>query len=443
MYTILLSRVLLASLLSQISLTLAADPVPNIIPGETNDHGKIARFKNIIENEVQQPTADIILDGDAAWRELFKGGQKWGNLTNGFGGGEPLNVVCSQECRACAQGCNPACCLVGGSVITVRPRPEDESGRRGNRPSGSPSRPSRPVKPLPPGIPRPLPNPDATCPCHCENTCPAWIQAICCFTPDFADPEDSASMEAEADKLEFQRVAAAVEPDNDSQTPLVPAPPRPLIPRLPWVPEACPCTCEASCPAHVQAICCLTGGSLSRNRPSEDNLVPPEKEDDHTTVPPPSPVNPHTIPLIVQTSPTSPSPDSPVTILSLANLTIFPSYITMDIVVGLSRTSEIKPNVAGDGAEIALTVLVGPDGQEKAYEQSFVVVDGSNLAEKEGVVVGVGFLSRVGALELASGWGGKEEIVGVPLLTGTKVEEEGEGKGGKGEFTNKRVRDEL
>lgn len=121
----------------------------------------------------------------------------------------------------------------------------------------------------------------------------------------------------------------------------------------------------------------------------------------------------------------------------------------MDIVKGLSRASEIKPNTAGDGAEIALTVLVGPDGQEKAFDQSFVVVDGSDLAEKEGMVLGLGFLSRVGALDLAPGWGGREEVVGVPLLTGTKVEpEHASDSGGQhgpvgGVESSDKIRDEL
>lgn len=464
MYSILLSRVLLASLLSHISFTHASqppsgvvEPVPNIIPGQTTDQDKISRFKNILENQVQQPTADIILDGEAEWEKLFKGPLKWGNLTNGYGGGEPLSVVCSAECRQCAQGCNPACCLVGGSVITVRPKPEDESNRRPNPPK-NPSGPSRPAVPLPPGgggpIPRPRPVPRLSCPCHCEDSCPSWVQAICCFTPDVTRQAESLFA---ADRLDSERVvAAADEHDPDSQAPLappeavspVPAPvPPPSLPRIPrplprippplWKPESCPCRCEASCPAYVQAICCLTPGSLSRNLPVEDNLVDP------------APPNPHTIPIIVQSGSNSSSPGMPLTVLAVANLTIFPSYVTMDIVKGLSRTSEITPNVAGDGAEIALTVLVGPDGQEKAFDQSFVVVDGSDLAEKEGVVLGLGFLGRVRALDIAPGWGGREEVVGVPLLTGTKVGPEGaSGSGGQdgtvgGVESSDRIRDEL
>jgi len=90
----------------------------------------------------------------------------------------------------------------------------------------------------------------------------------------------------------------------------------------------------------------------------------------------------------------------------------------MDLVNGLQRASELTQNEATGAAELVLNVVVGPKDDRKAYAQSFQVVDGSDLAEKEQILLGLGFMGRIGAVDV------KKEFLtgldeGLSLLTGT------------------------
>jgi hypothetical protein len=189
--------------------------------------------------------------------------------------------------------------------------------------------------------------------------------------------------------------------------------------KIPWKPEICPCTCEADCPPYVQSICCSTkppGGK--KPVPDDNNAIPPP--------PPPQPTLPSTPPSAnVLSLVTESRSKGPLSVWARINLTVFDSFITMDLVNGLQRAEELTQNEGTGAAELALNVVVGPGDDRKAYAQSFQVVDGSDLAEKEQVLLGLGFISRIGALKLNPDFlTGLDD--GLPLLTGTAAAEEPE-----------------
>ncbi len=161
-------------------------------------------------------------------------------------------------------------------------------------------------------------------------------------------------------------------------------------------PLVCPCHCEASCPTWIQAICCDTPGSgLAKGTPDEprDNLG-----------------------LVMQNA-----AGDPVSVLAAVNITVEQSFITMDLVRGLERTSEMARDESRDVFQIVLDVIVGPGDpdQKIAIKQSFQVVDGSGLWEQEQVLLGLGFMARVDGLSIKKEYlAGLEE--GLPIVSGTK-----------------------
>lgn len=90
----------------------AIQPVPNIIPGATIDLGKVEKIRDLLENQVQKPVTDIVLENAARWNEIFVSHINWNDIVHGGGG--PLSALCSDRCKRCASGCNPICCQVGG-----------------------------------------------------------------------------------------------------------------------------------------------------------------------------------------------------------------------------------------------------------------------------------------------------------------------------------------
>ncbi|OAL26448.1 hypothetical protein AYO20_10116 [Fonsecaea nubica] len=137
-------------------------------------------------------------------------------------------------------------------------------------------------------------------------------------------------------------------------------------------PEACPCYCAPTCPAYIQAICCTTPGSDSRVS------APPKKLHDV---------------LAMVTATTS---GDPVSVLAAINLTVFDSFITMNLVRGLKRVNEVTYSDDTKTFEITLGVTVGPKETKQALAHTFVVVDGSRLLEEEQILLGAGFMNRIG-----------------------------------------------
>ena len=109
----------------------------------------------------------------------------------------------------------------------------------------------------------------------------------------------------------------------------------------------------------------------------------------------------------------------PVSVWAVVNLTVFDSFITMDMVQGLERVSEITSQVNQGLFEIALDVVVGPKDKEQILRQSFRVIDGSMLMEKEQVLLGLGFMARINSLAVQKEFLTTPEE-GLPLLTGVR-----------------------
>lgn len=165
----------------------------------------------------------------------------------------------------------------------------------------------------------------------------------------------------------------------------------------PGIPLDCPCHCEPDCPAYVQAICCETPGTGGRgkekhSKPQYDVLA-----------------------MVTETS-----SGDPVSVLAGVNLTTFDSFITMNLVHGLERADEISYNEETKTFEIILSGVVGPKGQEQTLIQSFQVIDGSRLLEKEQIMLGLGFLARTNSLKVDKEFLTELEE-GLPVLTGVKV----------------------
>lgn len=110
----------------------------------------------------------------------------------------------------------------------------------------------------------------------------------------------------------------------------------------------------------------------------------------------------------------------PVSVLAAVNLTVFDSFITLNLVQGLERGHEIIHNEDQKTFEITLNLVYGPQGKEVTLAQTFVVGDGSILLEEEQMLLGSGFLSRTRALTV-----GKEYLTGLqeglPVMTGVDV----------------------
>ncbi|KAK5026611.1 hypothetical protein LTS07_007545 [Exophiala sideris] len=203
------------------------------------------------------------------------------------------------------------------------------------------------------------------CPCYCAPGCPANIQAICCVT-------------------------GGARKDADTQQPLGETGSEKFHPRGLPLPETCPCYCAPDCPPNIQAICCVTGGA---------KVV--EKE---------GPTNG----LVMQTA-----SGDPVSVLAAVNLTVEQSFITLDLVRGLERTSEIE-YVKKDGAEGHFEIVLDVVAGEKTVKQAFQVINGSKLWEREQILLGLLFVARIDALSVKEDV--LKEVAGLPILTGTRAE---------------------
>ncbi|KAK6371330.1 hypothetical protein LTS17_009061 [Exophiala oligosperma] len=292
---------------------------------------------------------------------------KWSDVVHGawwFSG-------CQPSCQACLSGCNLACC-----VRHPFPWPPPPSS-----PSPSPSSSKSPSGGKKPGsTPTSTPKSPLDCPCTCEDDCPPQVRAVCCSTT----PESSESKDT-----------------KDGQKPLE------LDTQHT---EICPCHCEASCPTWIQAICCDTPGSGSSDSEARDT----------TTTKPGSETF---MGLVLQNS-----AGEPVTVLATTNLTVEQSFVTFDLVRGLGRIDEMDHDGEKDTFQIVLDVIVGPaagDGttsdKSVVLKQSFQVIDGSRLFEREQILLGVKFLARIDGLEVKKtlvGGGGR----GGGLEDGLKIE---------------------
>ncbi|KIX05761.1 uncharacterized protein Z518_03733 [Rhinocladiella mackenziei CBS 650.93] len=360
--------------------------VANTMDDSSVDMTKVQKYKSLFseyqDQDRQRPVFDeIIQDAEEALSidKVFDNAFKWKDIIHG----SPLSADCPPQCYACAAGCNPACCLVaGGHGPNFQPGRPPKGGKKDSEPADS-SAADRPSYGFP--VFRPFPIPPLACPCHCEASCPRNIQAICCFTPG------SSAKDSKDETSEREGGGAA---DSHDQKPIVDT--NDHIWWRPAGPLDCPCHCEADCPAYVQAICCTTPGTGSTD---QEPAAPPAHE---------------VLAMVTETA-----AGDPVSVLAGINITVFDSFITMDLVQGLERASEISANIDLKIFEITLPVVVGPKGKEQTLKHSFQVIDGSKLLEKEQIMLGLGFMARIDALAV------KEEFLtpleeGLPVLTGTK-----------------------
>lgn len=138
------------------------------------------------------------------------------------------------------------------------------------------------------------------------------------------------------------------------------------------------------------------------------------------------------------------SAGEPVTVLATTNLTVEQSFVTFDLVRGLGRIDEMDHDGEKDTFQIVLDVIVGPaagDGttsdKSVVLKQSFQVIDGSRLFEREQILLGVKFLARIDGLEvkktLVGGGGGGGLEDGLKIETGERPADQKE-KGGHDEL---------
>jgi hypothetical protein len=110
----------------------------------------------------------------------------------------------------------------------------------------------------------------------------------------------------------------------------------------------------------------------------------------------------------------------PVDVLAAVNASVIDSFITMNLVEGLGREKTMVRNEQSKLFEITLDIVVGlaaKEGGDVTISQSFVVFDGERLLEEEQILVGSGFLGRIGALGFEKGVVG-EQVKGLPLASG-------------------------
>ncbi|EXJ95160.1 hypothetical protein A1O1_00279 [Capronia coronata CBS 617.96] len=416
---------------------------------------------------------------------------------------QPLPLLgCPCHCEAsCPANIQAICCVTPGSGA-AKPAPDD--GSSGSTPPASQA--DAQVQAEPPkqtsltpanhgtssgatsgagtghdlfGLPQPL----LGCPCHCEASCPPNIQAICCVTPGSGvakpgpDPEDGNNDNNNKNSGWRDDTTPPPSQNQNNQKPLFdnnakphPNPkPRSNVGGRPNIPSAgqsplldCPCYCEASCPANIQAVCCYTPGSgaaaaagassesdeneaKSKTGIDEDEGRADADADAEVDQNPPQSATLPTqyddaVTLVTQTS-----TGHPVSVLAGINLTIFDSFVTMDLVNGLqrgeeiifntdSRTFEIVLNIvavlaSGDGGSVAgggsddqldsAGILTLGQTEQRCLKQSFRVIDGSGLWERDQVMLGLGAAARMGVLGVKKE-GLNRVALGVPILTGTK-----------------------
>ena len=475
--------------------------ITNTVADANIDLAKVQKFKSLFNQQQEKSLlgrntidpADVL-----KWQNIFNDLHTW---TDVLDGSVPLSALCSERCLDCAAGCNPICCLVDG--VSLKPDPqlagsgEDDPADKSDGDQISPKIPETiffSTHPFPASL---------ACPCHCEESCPAWIQDACCSTseapvdPTADEKEDGPKVEHPVAEKDGQKPLSSpnekfgwrprwplpldcpctCEPgclyytvccftpgfNISIGSPRHPVPPNPLIcpctcepgcqyadiccftpgfagePELPSPPpplecpctceddcpysdiccftpgsnvrlgnpdhagpspQECPCTCEPDCPASVQAICCNASGS---------NTTVHEADESKSTL-----RSHKTLALVMETA-----TGDPVSVWAAVNLTVFDSFITMDLVQGLERASEITAQVDQGLFEIALNVVVGPRDKEQALRQSFRVIHGSMLMEKEQVMLGLGFMARINSLAVQKEFLTTPEE-GLPLLTGAR-----------------------
>lgn len=111
-----------------------------------------------------------------------------------------------------------------------------------------------------------------------------------------------------------------------------------------------------------------------------------------------------------------------MSVLAAVGTDVFDSFITLNLVQGLQREREIVYNEAVKGFEVTLPLVFGEQKEEVTLAQTFAVVDGSGLLEREQILLGSGFLSRVGGFSVTKG--AAKEVEGLHLVTGVEVDDE-------------------
>lgn len=362
--------------------------VANTVEGGSIDMGKVQEYKLLFS----QPQDTSALEGVAKaraevnWTEVFDSAFTWTDVVEGVSAA----FICSTSCYACPAGCSVVCCTGSGNITLAAP---DWSGTGGDD-SPMTSKPD----PKTPDIFRPRPIPPLACPCNCQASCPRKITTICCFTPGVRlPPHDGDSGDEDQD-------------EKDEQKPTLDARER-FWGRAPPSPFVCPCNCEASCPAYIQAICCFTPGSDRAVDGADGDADSDSSTSNQTSKPPHRDI----LSLVLETV-----NGDPVSALAAVNLAVEQSFVTLDLVQGLERGDEITYSDDRQVFEIVLPVVAGPSHSRRVDRQSFQVIDGSKLLEREQILLGLGFMARINCLavrhDLLAGLD-----AGLPVMTGTRA----------------------
>lgn len=407
------------------SSNASQNAVPNAIADGPVDMDKVQRYKSLLSEYLTYASASYThrnalddvgyclltlenlsaepSDSDDRFTKPFQ----WNDIIEEW---YPPNTVCPTKCSACAAGCNPICCVTppaaqvsGGSSSSSSKGGSGSGNKGGNTAAGLDP---ESFVPRFPGIGRPRPIPAFSCPCACQPGCPRSVQAVCCLTP----PAIKRPPVVENDDAAAQQLLHG-DVDAKAAAPMLDQHIGPLkrIWGRPNLPEACPCACEPTCPAYIQAVCCLTPGTSFKDS-DKDGAAPPaghKSKSGHDT-----------LAMVTETA-----SGDPVSVLAAVNLTVFDSFITMDLLRGLERENEVVRDDETKTFTVTLGVVVGggPEGnKETTLQQSFQVLDGSLLLEREQILLGLGFMSRIGGITV-----GKEVLrglqEGLPIITGTKA----------------------
>ncbi|KAJ4512953.1 hypothetical protein ABEF92_003862 [Exophiala dermatitidis] len=424
--------------------------VPNTMADDNVDMSKVQKFKAIFSEHSQAGAAgtNAYIGG---WGNTFNHAFKWTDLLDATTAA--THALCSDRCLTCAPGCDPVCCTAGTLDVSNGQASRTDSADKGQSEPPVPETDARrsPV----PGFRIPA---RLGCPCHCEAGCPPNVQAICCVTPGSGVmPPGGNSNSNDDQQATSPDTNGVVDGHNNGGAGAGAAQQKPIATHInarqrPSLPLACPCGCEASCPAYIQAICCVTAGSgavadnTAGTGTSDDNDSTSNnangtsagnttKINNKSQILSSNDVNGNVIALVTQTA-----HGDPVSVLASTNLSVFDSFVTMDLVNGLERASDIGFNNDLKSFEIVLTTAVVPGGTGTgsggvnsgesqgdniiSFRHTFRVIDGSKLWEREQIMLGLGFLSRIpGAAVVDREFLDRNNDlgeVGVPVLTGTR-----------------------
>ncbi|KAG9772877.1 hypothetical protein ABEF93_003701 [Exophiala dermatitidis] len=423
--------------------------VPNTMADDNVDMSKVQKFKAIFSEQSQGSAAgtNAYIGG---WGSTFNHAFKWTDLLDASTAA--THALCSDRCLTCAPGCDPVCCTAGTvDVSNGHASRTDSSDTKAESPVPETDASQSPV----PGFRIPA---RLGCPCHCEASCPPNVQAICCVTPgsgavppggqDRDNSNDNSNDNQRATGPGSDVNGGVVDGNNKGSAGAGAAQQKPIATHInarqrPSLPLACPCGCEASCPAYIQAICCVTAGSgavadnTAGSGTSDDNDSTSNnangtsagnttKINNKSQILSSNDVNGNVIALVTQTA-----HGDPVSVLASTNLSVFDSFVTMDLANGLERASDIGFNNDLKSFEIVLTTAVVPGGGDSkgeseviSFRHTFRVIDGSKLWEREQIMLGLGFLSRIpGAAVVDREFLDRNNDlveVGVPVLTGTR-----------------------